>query len=60
MINDLALRELMDEEVIGTDEISLHEEFKGTFVYPKFKPMLSEADLLVKFPMYLFDWYAYC
>jgi hypothetical protein len=60
LVKDESLRELMDETVIGSDPESLRNEFEGHYIYPKFRGLLSEADFLVKFPMYLFDWYAYC
>ena len=50
----------MDENIIGSDPTSLQEEFKGSFVHQKFSQMLGKADFLVKVPMYVMDWYAYC
>ena len=55
-----ALRDLMSESIIHSDPESLEKEFQDSFMYSKFNQMLSEADYLIKVPMYLFDWYAYC
>jgi len=41
VIKEAGLRELMDETIVETHSKSLDKEFKDSFLYPKFKQMLS-------------------